>query len=116
LAFTCYFWVIIFNFNPIRKILTIPVPILSVNLSLVSSSCRGILYCGPNPSTGYEEDEEYEDTETETNDEDYGEGFGPQYNMPLQEEDTSERLTDNIGTGMVKIFLIGLKLNIITQK
>ena len=76
----------------------------------------GIEDITPPSSTGYEEDEEYEDTETETNDEDYGEGFGQQYNMPLQKEDTSERLTDNIGAGMVKILLIGLKLNIITPK
>ena len=76
----------------------------------------GIEDITPPSSTGYEEDEEYEDTETETNDEDYGEGFGQQYNMPLQKEDTNERLTDNIGAGMVKILLIGLKLNIITPK
>jgi len=67
----------------------------------------GIEDITPPSSTGYEEDEEYDDTETETNDEDYGEGFGPQYNMPIQEEDTSERLTDNIGAGRLKFFLLG---------
>ena len=65
----------------------------------------GIEDITPPSSTGYEEDEEYEDTETDTNDEDYGEGFGPQYNMPVLEDDTSGRLTDNIGGGMVKILL-----------